>query len=236
MRNLAGTTTFLLLSFSLPLTGQAAQPAAHDACPGEPGSRFCAFFQRYVAQEQARKRIVAAARKAGMEDPSGVITVRRDSATDALTIEKWELELPESVEARLNGYLTALVMEHCRKPGSTVSVNLDLEPPVPLPHPDSADRRPEVLNRDRVNHLMARLREDSSTAPLLPASRTEAVFSLFVDAAGNVREIRVEQSSGSEFLDAKIVRILEETRPRPTLQYGAPAAGWIDQPVILYPQ
>lgn len=221
----------LLLSAALLVTVPQGT-RAQSPCPGEPGSEFCEFYELFAAQERSRKQIVAAAREAGMEDPGGAITVRRDSS-GTLTMEKWELELPESVETRLNGYLTPLVMNHLTEPGSSVTVNLDLTEPVPLPHPDSADRQAEQINEDEINKLIGRLVDDPSTS--LPDDTTTITLQVFLDAAGNVRQITVEQSTGVESLDAKIVRIYEETEFRPALRKGAPTAGWVEQRYSLTP-
>lgn len=203
---------------------------AQEPCPAEQGSKFCEHYVEFAAEQRTRKQIVAAAREAGMDDPSGMITVKRDTAGN-LTIEKHGVELPGEIEAKLNGYITPLVVEHCSDPDCSVRVNLDMEPPVPYPHPDSTDDRPPKLTnpdeveRDMVRHMTGEMKR------AIGRDEKTTILWIYVCAGGVVRDARVQVSSGKKILDEYAKWVASRMEFRPARLWGAPIGVWIGQPI-----
>lgn len=188
--------------------------------------------------ERARERIVSAARLAGSEEPSGMIVLLRDGS-GTLTLRKVGVEIPESVDARLNGYLTPLVMEHMAEPPASMILELRPDDTRGEPHPDSTSRPPAVEN---VESLRARL--DSMTQMLseLPLQEREPLrgrdtvrilYEALVDSHGQVRHVEVHESSGLAWVDDYFAQLIPRLEVSPRVSFGIREASRLLQPLEL---
>lgn len=209
------------------------------SCPKSPDSPFCRWVEEYESLERARTRIVEAAREAGMEDPSGLIVLLRDER-GRLTIRKVDLELPASVEEKLNGYLTPLVVEHMAESSSSLILELDPVDVPHRPHPDSASRPPAVQNFQELRRQLDQMAEHLKEAPgeetghVMERDSLRIVYEALVDSSGRVRHVTVRESSGAGLVDEYFAQLIIRLEVAPKVSFGVPNAARLVQPVTLF--
>lgn len=232
------------LLFTGILTTNTLPVSAQQSCPREPDSSFCASYRRAVTEERVRKKIFDAAREAGEDNPSGFLWLRRDTAGDVM-VEAVDLSLPEEVEARLPEYVAPLLASDCSpsEEGSVASAlkrirDLPpgaracrtaltlLEPGVQLPDPEADNTSTRLKNRGRIQRLLKEVANDRSIQRRLNHGDARAVFWLYVDATGRVRQVSVKNSSGIAHIDRQLADVARKMVFRPALNHGRPMGVW----------
>lgn len=123
-------------------------------------------------------------------------------------------------------------------------VGVDL-PPAPVVDPAAAARAEEERRRElaHLERVAGRTRLDAAPAPKQPLrfryprelsdQKVAGSLELLVrlGATGDVQDVRVLRSSGSEALDAAAADAVRHSSYRPPRRDGRPVEAWIRQPV-----
>ena len=99
-----------------------------------------------------------------------------------------------------------------------------------IPQPTQYTQAPSIVNRDEVVTIM-----EEEYPPLLRNAGVGGTVKVwfFINEEGVVSDVRVDETSGEEALDAAAVRVAQRFRFTPAQNDGKPVPVWISVPVTF---
>jgi TonB family protein len=153
------------------------------------------------------------------------IHATRDSSGAPIRVKIIESDVAERTAATLE----ALVSRYLRHPPpdqSSVRLKIEVGPTPRFTIGAQETCKPHLRNREQVSELLER------AAPYVSGPGTARVW-VFIDTRGNVRNARIETSSGNGEVDSLAMQLVYRMKFHPALQDRVAVPVWVALPVSI---